>query len=123
MNTLVFVYGTLKKGHGNHGLIAGFINVDHSKYTGENKFVGHDKILGRIYSLGGFPGLKEHPDGKVHGEVYEVDAPTLERLDRLEGHPHMYERRLIETVEGKKVWTYFYNGNVDNRHFIRSGIW
>ena len=115
MTNLIFVYGTLKKGYGNHANCG----LDQPPCV----FVGKDKILGRIYSLGPFPGLKPNFDSKVYGEIYEVDDRTLQRLDRLEGHPRMYERKEVETENGKKVWAYFYNGDVSNRHFIRSGEW
>jgi gamma-glutamylcyclotransferase (GGCT)/AIG2-like uncharacterized protein YtfP len=114
---LVFVYGTLKKGQGNHERCC----------LDKASFVGNGKISGRIYSLGAFPGLKPDNDSKVYGEVYKVDDTTLARLDRLEGHPRMYERKEIivetNTNEFCEAWAYFYNGNVDNRHYIRSGIW
>lgn len=118
---LVFVYGSLKKGQGNHGVL--YPSELHVPTPKPTKFVGNDKILGRIYDLGYYPGLKPDFDAKVHGEIYEVDAPVLERLDRLEGHPDLYTRKEVLTENGVKCWTYFYNGNVDNRHYIRSGVW
>lgn len=121
MNTLVFVYGSLKKGFGNHRLLEKAIS--HGKGT----------ISGRIYSLGSYPGLKEAVDDKVHGELYEVNDATLAALDRLEGHPRMYERKEVAVYlpgdpeqmddDATVAWTYFYNGSVDNRHYIRSGEW
>lgn len=113
MDNIVFCYGTLKLNQSNHE------RLDMHKAD----YLGQDKINGRIYSLGNFPGLKDHPNGKVYGELYEVDDEQLARLDRLENHPHMYERKKVTTESGIECWTYFYNGDVSNRHFIRSGIW
>lgn len=116
---LVFVYGSLKKGFGNHRLLE------------KSECVAKGTIAGRLYSLGSYPGLKDAVDERVHGEVYSVDDETLKSLDWLEGHPKMYERKEVwvqlpeATGEDDAVqaWTYFYNGNVDNRHYIRSGVW
>ena len=36
------------------------------------------------------------PLQKVIGDVFEVDEEMLKRLDKLEGHPHTYERTQID---------------------------
>ena len=74
---LVFVYGTLKRGGSNHSFLAGQI------YLG-------DAALGygfALYSLGEYPGLVAEPENpeNVTGELWQVDAPTLAKLDALEG--------------------------------------
>ena len=82
----VFVYGTLKRGLGNHHLLkdSRFLGVG---YTGP-RFV----MLG-----GGFPVLV-WPKGAgprqrhVSGELYEVDDATMKRLDQLEAVGSMYDR-------------------------------
>lgn len=96
----VFVYGTLKKGHGNHRLLE------------NSKFLGRCVINGkhRLVSLGGFPGLvaaeEEDAERGVSGEVYQVNEETLLSLDFLEGHPRFYERRKVPTPH-KNAWAYF----------------
>src|ERR1041385_2571727 len=87
--SLVFVYGTLKNGHGNHGLLEGC------------PFLG-EAVTVRKYAIrnAGFPVLIE---SKVHalpvlGELYEVDETTRRRLDRLEREGVMYNR-----VRGKVI--------------------
>ena len=40
-------------------------------------------------------------NGEVRGCVYEISADDLRRLDRFEGHPHFYERVLVEDA-----WVY-----------------
>lgn len=95
----VFVYGTLKQGHGNHRLLA------------QAKFLGRCAVEGphRLVSLGGFPGLVEKPNldpHKIVGEVYQVNEDTLQALDFLEGHPRFYERRKVSTPF-KNAWTYY----------------
>lgn len=131
MNTLVFVYGTLKKGCANFHVLSGRYPGNDASKQFPAKFIAKGTIAGRIYSLGSFPGLKDAVDEKVYGELYEVDEPTLARLDRLEGHPKFYERKQVPVnFQGEPnhngeylAWAYFYNGDVDNKHYIRSGVW
>jgi gamma-glutamylcyclotransferase (GGCT)/AIG2-like uncharacterized protein YtfP len=84
----VFVYGTLKRGHGNHGLLNG------------SRFVGAAVLFGEFVLLdSGFPVCVEQPHGApVAGEVYEIDGATLQRLDHLEGEGSMYHRQLRTVV-------------------------
>ena len=74
---LVFVYGTLKRGGSNHGLLAG------------QTFVGVARLAAgfALYSLGEYPGLVAEAGStdRVTGEVWAVDDAALARLDELEG--------------------------------------
>lgn len=90
----VFVYGTLRQGFSNHGLLKGmpYLGVGVSAI---------EKFEMREPHHGGFPLLFENGQrtnsgnvmsGKVHGEVYVVDPLTLLELDRLEGNGFMYQR-------------------------------
>ena len=102
-NYKVFVYGTLKKGHGNHRLLAG------SEFLGE----GRTREKYALYSSGIPFAIKEEKVSKIQGELYLVNAATLTDLDRLEGHPGWYCREEISVVlEGKgaevTAWLYFY---------------
>lgn len=97
---LVFVYGTLKRGRGNHRLLA------------RSPRLGREVIAGPYFfaHLGGFPGVVKLPQGQgttrlIGGEVYEVDAETLGHLDGLEGHPNFYCRELVRTRFGD-AWVY-----------------
>lgn len=116
MKRLLFVYGSLMKGFGNHGQLAGV------------RFVRRAMVRGfELYDLGAFPAMVERGDGHVHGELYDVDIATLDRLDRFEGCPSLYQRRLVTTTEGETnpwpVWTYVYNRDVRPETRIRSGKW
>lgn len=106
---LVFVYGTLKKGWGNHVIIE------------DQKFLGASKTLDerfQMYHLGGYPGVVAG-SASVPGELYEVDEAAFARCDRLEGHPHFYKRELVTVSdpdgdEGDclEAWMYVYQGSV-----------
>lgn len=102
-NNVVAVYGTLKRGHGNHKAY-----LEDSKYIG--KGVTKDKYP---LIISGLPYLIEKK-GKGHHvevEVYKVDDDTLRRLDALEGHPNWYERKqiTIRMSNGAEAtaWIYF----------------
>lgn len=106
---LVFVYGTLKHGYGNHHILAG------SRFVGK----GCTVAMCRMYDAG-FPVLRprsEKPgahNAEVWGEVYLVTSPdTMRRLDSLEGEGRMYHRRIkiIHLENGKKVKAHTYVGD------------
>lgn len=105
----VFVYGSLKRGHGNNGIIS----------SRSGRFVGYDTITGSIemVSLGGFPGviddkLRVKGVNTVFGELWEVSGETLEALDVLEGRPHFYDRELYTTDElDEDAWVYTLTNN------------
>ena len=106
----VFVYGTLKKGFRNHFYLKG------------------QKLLGRtttvpgyiLVDLGPFPGLIEQEDGKVFGEVWEIDEGCLFDLDILESG--LFERKSIKLqvpFEGQdNIECYFYIGRGDDLPYI-----
>lgn len=74
---LLFIYGTLKRGGSNHAFMAG------------QRFVGTaaTQPCYRLFDLGGYPGMVAASTGQglgIEGEVWEVDAAALARLDALE---------------------------------------
>ncbi len=100
---LFFVYGTLKRGHHNNMVL------QTSRFMGAATTV--DKLALKI---DGLPYLIDQPsEFQVDGEVFSVrSAEVASNLDRLEGHPHFYQRRQIDVKlngTGKivKCWTYF----------------
>src|SRR5262245_10649869 len=103
--TRVFVYGTLKRGQRNHRLLSG----QHFVSAAETQ------PRYRLYDQGRYPCLMEDETAGVAvcGEVWEVDAATLDRLDEYEGAPALYTRKEIALagVPGP-VLAYFYNGDV-----------
>ena len=117
----VFVYGTLKKGFGNHRLLA------------EAEYVGPACVKGHLISLGGFPGLIYNPHEVTQGEVYRVTSATQwERLDRLEGFnkeapsagSNMYLRRSITTIDtNQDCEVYYWNGGKDAGPAVTNNTW
>jgi len=111
---LVMVYGSLKKNFHNHHLL------HTSELLGEQKTAEEYTM----YGLGGFPAIKEGGSTSICGEVYKVDDPTFKRLDRLEGYPHFYNRKEIETSYGT-AWIYYIKDadSLKSNKVIESGIW
>lgn len=93
-----FVYGTLKKGYGNHGVLGNAILLGEA-VTDDTTFNMYD---------GGFPFVSIHQNdkdalGRVVGEVYETNRKDIAaNLDRLEGYPHLYDKREVDvtTLDG-----------------------
>jgi gamma-glutamylcyclotransferase (GGCT)/AIG2-like uncharacterized protein YtfP len=112
--TRVFVYGTLLAVEGNHRLLATATLVGEAR----------TEPVFELRDLGYFPGLVKSCACSVAGEVYEVDAPTLARLDALEGHPRFYCRARIALEGGAIVEIYLLTPEkVEGRPVIASGNW
>lgn len=111
--SLIFVYGTLKKGQSR----ASFLND--SLYLGEAK----TRSLYRLFSVSEmYPALAEAtqsqvclPGLEVEGEVYEVTPDVVRRLDVVEGiDVGLYERRLVHLLDFEgAIETYFWSGSLD----------
>ncbi len=116
--SLLFVYGTLKRGGSNHQYLAG------------QKFLGVARTTPgyRLFDLGGFPGLVPVPEDKagVVGEVWEVDANALAGMDKLEGLAEgMYRRdpaKLQPPFDNPAIETYIYARNT-TKHTDIGSIW
>ena len=95
----VFVYGTLKKGFGNHG----FLN--------NSEFISKVKTVSKSYdlvNLGNFPALIKGGSYDVYGELYSIDSTTLRNLDYLEGNTVLYTRDKISVCsyeDSRLVWS------------------
>lgn len=86
--SLLFVYGTLKRGFCRESFLTG------QKFLREVETAP----LYRMYNCGSYPGLREESPGlAIHGELWEIDAECLQRLDHEEGvHELLYARRTIQ---------------------------
>jgi len=111
---LIFVYGTLMKGFGNHGFLTG------SDFLGD--FETQEKYQ---LSADGIPFVSRQRElSTIKGELYAVDDGTLFQLDALEGHPNWYKRELINVISEDgfivQAWIYFNEKNV-GRKIINDG--
>ena len=108
--TLVFVYGTLKRGGENHGWI------EKQQFVAE----AHTAALYRLFDLGGYPGMVRAEDGiSIQGEVWEVDETGLIKLDVLEDTDGGEYERVQVQLEGEyatqSVEGYVYLRSVEGR--------
>jgi gamma-glutamylaminecyclotransferase len=98
--TILFVYGTLKRGERNHHRMRG------------QEFLGAAATAPRyrVVDLGAHPGLVRDPNGlAIHGELFAVDARGLAELDEFEEVPGPFVREPIEVAGYQLVWAYFMN--------------
>ena len=91
----VFVYGTLMRGQRNHPLMRG------ASYLG----IHRTSPAYTMFGFDDFPAVSIGGRQAIHGEVFEINRCLLDRLDRLEGHPHFYRRIGIATDHGE-AWMY-----------------
>lgn len=109
---LVAVYGSLKENYSNHRLLEAAT------------FKGVDTQEGwTMLSLGGFPGIIAG-ESTIAVEVYEVNEQEMENLDRLEGFPHFYNRKIVQTIYGD-AWIYYLSNpeEYNTCTVVESGVW
>lgn len=106
----VFVYGTLKR------------NQRASSKLAEARYVGLGKSM-TVFEMYGskdqFPMIFDAADGRpVLGEVYEVSEGTFQELDKYEGYPNFYNRKLIYIQmfldsRLEQAWVYYVKKKTD----------
>ena len=104
---LIFVYGTLKRGHRNS------FALKNERHIGE----AVTKPYYRLYDLGRYPGLvQELPGTSIYGELWCVSQNCLQRLDEIEAVDEgLYTRDhvVLASHPELQVETYFYAHNID----------
>ena len=112
----LFVYGTLMRGGVRHSVLSD------QRFLGEARTGSHYAL----FDLGAYPGLVHRAeDGRaIHGELYEIAANLIERLDRIEGAPSLYrlEPVLIDGHPGE-VFSYFYQQGTEGFSLCPQDRW
>lgn len=111
----VFVYGTLKKGFGNH-----------HAYLNGARDLGEASIEGTMFHLGAFPAINlSEQFCRINGEVYEVNWDHIYKMDLLEGVGHGFYKRIQGLVAPHGVvWMYvFTQQSASKEQFIVPGGW
>lgn len=102
--TTLFVYGTLKRGCRRHSLLA------------DQQFLGLARTVPRyrLYRRDAFPCLVEDDQGvAIRGELWQIDAAALARIDEYEGAPELFRRLPIALeTQATQAHAYFYNGDI-----------
>jgi len=107
INSLLFVYGSLKKGFQNHDII--------KEATYKCKVRTRKKFAMYEEPFGNYPYLidKGNQGHKIEGELYEINRKDLlDAIDEFEGAPTYYVRKsiMVEMRNGeiKKALAYFF---------------
>lgn len=89
------------------------------------RFIGEATALGfALFDLGQSTAMVASGSGTVIGEVYEVGARHLLRLDRLEGHPRRCQRTTIALEDGSEAAAYLMQSEqVTGRTRVESNGW
>jgi len=125
MDSLMFVYGTLRKDARGQLL---------SPLCRDWIFRGYGSVQGVLYDFGAYPGAVPTEDERrrVRGELYELPDPAtmLPPIDRYEGcsdedeQPHEFERESVEVAmeDGsvRRAWMYWYRPEPKGRE-LESG--
>jgi gamma-glutamylcyclotransferase (GGCT)/AIG2-like uncharacterized protein YtfP len=121
---LAFFYGTL---------MTGFDRRRRAGIESKLRYVDRGWIQAALFDLGIYPAAVPTPDGRVWGEIYEIDEPAsvLNALDEIEGYSpgdpdrSLYTRALVpatlERGDVVDVWVYFYNAPLGQAPQIASG--
>lgn len=127
MSNLLFVYGTLRRGHANP--MAEFL-------ANSAEFIGDGQFQGRMYQISYYPGVvaSDDPNDCVYGEIYRLYDPqtVITVLDDYEEcsaqhiQPAEYKRDIthILAMDGnlfEQVWIYLYQWPVEDKLKIASG--
>lgn len=92
---LLFVYGSLKRGLSNHGMLRGAV------YVGEAvTAAGY-----RLVRIDAYPALTRPGSRAIRGELYRVTPELLDALDAFEGDEYVRERVTLE--DGRSAQAYF----------------
>ncbi|KAJ8626021.1 hypothetical protein MRB53_019328 [Persea americana] len=122
--TLIFTYGTLKKGFPNHPLLQNLIQSGDAHPLGV--YCTADKyplVCGpyKVPFLINLPGQGHH----IWGELYAVSSHALTHMDELEGTERGHYERIPITVrrrgEEKEVEAYYAHRNYGEELWKRSG--
>lgn len=112
----LITYGTLMSGERNHRFCQNAVSIQPCT------------IIGTLYDTGyGFPAFVPEGDTQVHAELIEIPLEDWASVDRLEGYPRLYDRRLypVKLADGSKAtgWVYIMNPLQPMAKVIESGSW
>lgn len=103
-----------------YGILKLDFSLDLSKMGA--RYIGNCEMPGtELWKIGDGVGLirSEFIDSRTHGQLFEIPEQMWEWLDRIEGHPYLYKRSLIDVIQtevgeagegelDRRVWVYIY---------------
>ena len=114
-NCLIFVYGSLLSGMGNHGLL----DNDDSVLVDTFKTAPEYTLL----DLGWYPGVVGVGDTPIIGELYRVSEEVWLDIEHLEGYPEFYDRVVLNTHEGDAIMYVLDEDYLSSYESVASGDW
>jgi gamma-glutamylaminecyclotransferase len=98
----LFVYGTLMTGQ----LRNRYLTEEGAQYLREARTIARYSLFRPL--LADYPCLVEdkRQGVSVEGELWEVLDECLKGLDKVEGVPHLFQRRFITLEDGQEVQAY-----------------
>ena len=111
----IFVYGTLMSGEPYHHRL-----METARFLAKVRTAPAFQLV----DLGTYPGLVEDGETSVVGELYEIDESLQTVIDRLEGHPHLYQRSTITLEDGSPATAYLLPKKAARRYpVVPDGDW
>jgi gamma-glutamylcyclotransferase (GGCT)/AIG2-like uncharacterized protein YtfP len=110
----VTVYGSLLEGLSNW-----HYHLDNEESTKLGEHILEDNLV--MVSFGGFPGLvvDNNVKNNIFVETYEVTDKVYKSIERLEGYPHFYDRRSIQTPFGdSEIYVLAHAGNYEEKTLV-----
>ena len=112
----IIAYGTLMTGEPNHRFCENAVRIRPCT------------IIGMLYDLHcGFPAFTTCGTSVVHAELIEIPIEDWPNIDRLEGYPRFYDRKLVSAklADGSETegWVYVMDRISNRATVIRSGSW
>lgn len=97
--TLIFVYGSLRRGEQHHGQMEG------AEFVGERRTRAFYRVVTYVE---GYPALVRAAEGglPISGELYGVTNEHLARLDEFEECPTLYQRQSVSLEDGTEAQAY-----------------
>ena len=112
--SLVFVYGTLRRGGSNNFRMDDF------------RWIGPAAVNGHLYEVSWYPGLVlDQNAGEVIGDLYEVPEEGLAALDDFEGSEYRRVRTMIQNAEdeAESAWIWEWNKPTEGLQPVPGGDW
>ena len=112
--SIVFVYGTLRRGGSNNYRMDRF------------RWLGPGAVNGRLYEVSWYPALVLNENaGEVIGDIYEVSEEGLTALDEFEGSEYRRVRTMVQNAgdEAESAWIWEWNRPTDELQPIPGGDW
>ncbi|MCT7970094.1 gamma-glutamylcyclotransferase [Laspinema sp. D1] len=108
----LFVYGSLMCGEINHYLL------ENAEYIADDAIADAE-----LFNLGPYP-MFVPGTGTLYGECYHIPLTIIPNLDRLEDHPHFYQRLWMQCLSGQTRLVYQgFASHIQGCPQIMSGSW